>query len=1228
MSLFALPVTVSDLTTLQSGIQFFTNTAQANSEVPSINANQPNDSVFIYATKLLASNISLSQVAMAVSAILEGGTIAVGNTTTSNTLTFLSTQFLPDQVAAGLAGGFDPTVYAAQSLGLALASTAGFNANFAGLSLSQFVGAVATATGVNSTAIQQFVTNWTNFFTANPSAHVGLTVTQAAYGAAFGDAIGVALTNPTSANLQTVVSTTQGQTPVQFSPNTIAGLVANALIDVATGQYQTGVALGALAPHTPLQGEFNQLANGVFLTQGVDTPTSGFATDANGTPKVPPGFTATDANTVLNALPFVTPLGLGNNTLNTGDNLQTTGKATGATKLVDVTSNNTAAANPAFAAGVTMNGVNQLDITQASAGVGGFAGNVTGLLIENNLNSVGPVTLGGTGQGLKTLLTDINISGNGVPVTAANPVNTVVLAAAAADATKTINIGLTGVLGKTTLGDAADIAISNDVGGGTAANPNKTYGTWAITADSASNLELIQSVTTGAAGNVNSVGGVGGATGLNLSGKGNIAVGQAKIGDWQLLQTINAGGASGTVIVPGATAGNVTNAKGTGAAGANPFWLFGSVAGLLDNTGTGAFALKEYDLGSGTNVLDVSTATAAQIGALKTVANATPSTTNEIIVQNSVATTLSADTFKNIAGFQALGIGGPTAAQGAAGTINLSLLPASINTIEYFTKANGSVAITNQPVNTTGLTVRVNDETTAAQNLTVNTATASPTALGDSLTVIVGNANHKGIAALNNGGDALGDITAFGDELFTLNSVGGGAVAAGVGNGANDIGGTFLVPTPGGNEQVKITGDTTLQMAVTHSINGAISSSTGPLAASGFLLTNNLSVTITNTAATEWGQGLGGSLLFFQTDNGIHYPPVPAGTFAPLINYSNNAVLIDASASGGLISPWGDANFVLSPVNPALGLGDTIIGAANPVGYQTGGGASLVLGDVLVGSIGNDTITSKSMVLPDYIVTEGGADKITLAAGHTGADHVGFYAAAGNINIGGLYAVGSVGGAISEGGTGAFEFANPGWWGLATGAPSTRIDDGAGLFPGTSGGTSNSQSTLTNYNPTQDFLDFSVKAWSTAGLIGFGLTADNGVALVNAAPFASLTGLPVLAAQVAPGGTINTPGTTVDFIILSQGSFLNAAAVAGALHGGSYTITHAPLGATVEADFLLAYQGVDGNAHIANLHLAGAGAGVNTSQDLVTVSDMVNLAGVNLAQLSAANAISHIHLVS
>ena len=497
---------------------------------------------------------------------------------------------------------------------------------------------------------------------------------------------------------------------------------------------------------------------------------------------------------------------------------------------------------------------------------------ITGLTTANDTGSVFGVKLGGVGQGLNTALTNVNISGYGGPNASAVPVFNGIIATKAGSATNTINIGLTGPLGATTKGGADSLQFTNDGGPGTAANPNLSYGTWAITTANAVDLQLQQ-------------GGVGAATALKLSGAGNIAVGQDAIGNWQTVKDINASGETGTVIVTGATAGNATNAHGTGAgaATANPFWLFGSAAGLLDDTGT-AFNLTSYELGSGTNILDVSSATAAQIAALVTTPNTTASLTNTIIVQDLVATTTSATTFAGVKGFQTLGIGGPTVAQGAAGTIDMTKLPGSIGTIDYFTKANGSVVINNQ---TTALTVNVEDNTTAGQNLTVGLAGPAP-GINDSLTVSVGNATHKGLPGLT-GGDALGDITAFGDEVFTLTSVGGGAVAAGVGNGANDIGGTFLVPTAGGNEQVKITGDTTLQMAVTHSINGAISDGTGTVATSGVLLLNNLTVTDTNTAATEWGQGLAGSLLFFADGCGCN------GGKCPFIDYSNNAVTIDAT---------------------------------------------------------------------------------------------------------------------------------------------------------------------------------------------------------------------------------------------------------------------------------------------------------------------------------------------
>jgi hypothetical protein len=108
MSLTALPITASDLTILQQGIGFTTNSTEATQEAQAINTSGSTETVFTYAARLIENNISLSQVAMAVTALMEGGAIAVGNTTTPNTLTLLSTQFLPAQVAVALAHGRVP----------------------------------------------------------------------------------------------------------------------------------------------------------------------------------------------------------------------------------------------------------------------------------------------------------------------------------------------------------------------------------------------------------------------------------------------------------------------------------------------------------------------------------------------------------------------------------------------------------------------------------------------------------------------------------------------------------------------------------------------------------------------------------------------------------------------------------------------------------------------------------------------------------------------------------------------------------------------------------------------------------------------------------------------------------------------------------------------------------------------------------------------------------------
>ena len=128
----------------------------------------------------------------------------------------------------------------------------------------------------------------------------------------------------------------------------------------------------------------------------------------------------------------------------------------------------------------------------------------------------------------------------------------------------------------------------------------------------------------------------------------------------------------------------------------------------------------------------------------------------------------------------------------------------------------------------------------------------------------------------------------------------------------------------------------------------------------------------------------------------------------------------------------------------------------------------------------------------------------------------------------------------------------------------------------------------------------------------------------TAAGDASPTGTPVIAVPVAPGGTI--AGTGANLIELSQGSFLNANAVAAALANGSYNIFHSKAAAGTDYDFLIAYQGLDGNAHIADLHILGGPAArpLRRTDANVIVSDMVTLVGVSLPQLN----IGHVHLVT
>jgi len=1197
MSLFALPVTVSDLTTLQSGIQFFTNTAEATAEVGSINApGTTTDSVFIYASKLIQNNISLSQVAMAVSALMEGGTIAVGNTTTPNTLTLLSTQFLPGQVAVALANGFNPTVFAAESLGSALSTQASFQP-FVALSVSQFAQSVSTLTGVNVNAIQQFVTNWQNFFTGvGASALQGRTVAQASYGAAFGDAVGVALLNPTTANLQTVVSTTPGVNP--FTPNTIAGLVANALIDVAEGKYVTGVTLGALPLHQALQGEAGVSQGGVFLTQGLDTPTSGFSLSPLGTPLLN-GFTATQAGAIFQAPATVTALGIAVNTLNSGDNLQdTVGDGTLNLQMVGLT----IGANPPFASNVTMNGIKIANITnQAAFTPGGFQGNITGLLVENNNASVAPVTIGGTGQGLKTLLTDINITGYGGA--AGDDINTVVLATALGDATKTINASFTGGnLGTTAAGGAQEFAISNDTGGGTAASPNLTYGTWSLTVNNNANLQLEQSVTTDGTGAVTAEGGVGGATALVLKGAGNLAIGQAAAGDWQLLKSIDASATTGALFVTGATSGVGSQARATAA---NPGWLFGSDFGFLDDTG-GTFNLTSFKLGSGTTFLDVSSASTAQIAALTTTAGGAVSLTNEIIVKDTAIATplLTAATFANIAGFTALGIGGPTAADGAGGVLNMAFLK-QFNTIDYITNASGALTINNQQAE---LTVRTFDN---ANGNTIAVGTIGPLGgFNDAFNLVIGNP-FQGTA------DQVGTLAAsvapglkvVGDEVIRITSTGGPAV--GPVAPANLLGYTSLTPTVGGLVAVLIDGNRDLTIG-TNPANANHAGAIAAVDAGGALLAGVLSITITNTGLTTLhGSNNSGVApatshpldFFILGDSADGQGP---GSISPFTS-STNARLIDASKSGGLIMEAGDANYTVA-LTVAGSQGDVIIGAA-------------AAGNVLGGSIGNDTFTSNAVGFADSIYTGGGKDVISLAAGHAVTDHVGLYE--------GFDTPGILPGGIEiprfQSIVGTGDVPQLGWWGQATGIVATGYNATgltyAGLAANT--GTNADETTVANFKAGLDIVDFAASAgglggaaWAAGGLNGVGAGTSLGLVTGN---LSQVPAGPAVIQQVDAFAT--TFAAATNLVELTGQTFLSPTAVVSYLHDPTHLFNLTTgLAANQSAHMLVAYQDAATNTHIADLAMiANGGATVFLAAMTLHLSDIVQLTGVQVTDLTATS---------
>ena len=326
MPLNALPVTPGELEELQAGTTFTTNTGQATSQAALINLDNGVDTVASYAVALLNANIATSQVAMATTCLMWGATQEI------DFLTNTATVAAPLFVALAAQIGTNAVATSAEGVGVALADDPQFQP-FLDLNATEFAAAVGVATGVNVGVISGWLAFWTQFATDNPSVlQPGVTVQEFSYGATFGDAIGVALQNPTTADLQTTVETNaQGELIIE-------GEIANALLTIATGQYEVGIDCALLPQHDPLQGEAGSSGD-LTLTIGIDTPPQ--VRDRRRPARSSPPPPAANP-----------PLGT-TNTLNTGDELvSTVGDA-----ILNFTAVNNFAANPSFAEGVTMTGI-------------------------------------------------------------------------------------------------------------------------------------------------------------------------------------------------------------------------------------------------------------------------------------------------------------------------------------------------------------------------------------------------------------------------------------------------------------------------------------------------------------------------------------------------------------------------------------------------------------------------------------------------------------------------------------------------------------------------------------------------------------------------------------------------------------------------------------------------------------------------------------------------------
>jgi hypothetical protein len=267
--------------------------------------------------------------------------------------------------------------------------------------------------------------------------------------------------------------------------------------------------------------------------------------------------------------------------------------------------------------------------------------------------------------------------------------------------------------------------------------------------------------------------------------------------------------------------------------------------------------------------------------------------------------------------------------------------------------------------------------------------------------------------------------------------------------------------------------------------------------------------------------------------------------------------------------------------------------------------------------VGSDTITGGSAT--DSIVTDGGADTVTLGAGHTG-DVVGIYVAAGtSVATPGAAPVGGIVGAI----TNANDLAQPGFWGVGPGGtpivPTTAFADS---------GTSASMTVVNGFSAgAGDTVDFSVGEWAF-GPPHFGLENwFNNVPTV--APGAAVFTNPVVA-----GGSIAGSPNSPDLVLLFTTPEVNAAQLASTLH--TVGLGGVALAPGNEVHGLAVYQDLGGSVRIADVDYINTSAApitnLNAPGVVVAASDMVQLVGVSLQSLIShelpGNVSSNIHFIA